>query len=113
MKDKKPSFYYTWGTILVVISLIIIITFLFLPTALGDAPDYMNYVSIGVVVLGIVIFLFGYFLLKKANFITKNRSQEEVKKKFEDEFYKSINQDKLDAIKSREYEEELKKSSKK
>lgn len=109
MKNKKPTFYYVFGGILVTISLITMVIFLFLPTALNDAPEYVNYISLGMVVLGLVIFFFGYFLLKKANFITKNRAQEDVKKKFEDELNRAIYQDKLDGIKSKEYEEELNK----
>ena len=108
MKDKKPGFYYISGSILTVISLIIMIVFLFLPSALRDGPEYMNYVSLGMVVLGLVIFLFGYFLLKKANYINKQKSQEDVKRKFDDEYNKVLHQDELDKIRSRELEASLK-----
>ena len=54
----------------------------------------------------------GYFLLKKANYINKQKSQEDVKRKFEDEFNKVLHQDELDAIRSRELEASLKNKDK-
>lgn len=113
MKNKKPGLYYVFGSILTVISLTLMIVFLFLPTALKDAPEYVNYISLGMVVLGLVIFFFGYFLLKKANYINKQKSQEDVKRKFEDEYNKVLHQDELDAIRSRELEASLKNKNKK
>ncbi len=112
MKNKKPGFYYIFGSILTAISLTIMVIFLFLPAALQDGPEYMNYISLGMVVLGLVIFFFGYFLLKKANYINKQKSQEDVKRKFENEFNKVLHQDELDAIRSRELEASLKNKDK-
>lgn len=106
---KTPKFYYILGGTICTLSLITIIIFLFLPTALIDAPEYVNYISLGAVILALVAFIFSTFLLKKGNFIRLNKSADQIKKKMEDELMKEKAEDSRDKLISDKLEEKLKK----
>jgi len=72
MKKKKLGVVgnFIIGGILVVISLVIIIVFLTLPTALKDLNlDYIGWVSLIFVVVGVILFFVGMFFLKKGNYL--------------------------------------------
>ncbi len=112
-KNRKPSFYYAWGSTISILSLIVMIVFLFLPSALKDGLEYINYISLGAVILSLVCFIFGYFLLKKANYLKTQKTSEETKMKMEDEYYKSLREDQLAKIDSQKFEEMLNKKNKK
>lgn len=106
---KTPKFYYILGGTICTLSLITIIIFLFLPTALVDAPEYVNYIFLGAVILALVAFIFSTFLLKKGNFIRLNKSADQIKKKMEDELMKEKAEDSRDKLISDKLEEKLKK----
>lgn len=81
---KNPKFYYIAGTILCSVSAVIILFFLFLPSILSEF-QFIGWISFAVVILFIIVFIYGIYLLKKGNFIKLNKSNDNYKKQFEEE----------------------------
>ena len=88
---KNSKFYYILGTILCVFAAVIAIVGMTLPSAIPEYSQVMGWVGLIVVVLSIVLFFFGIYLVKKGNFIRLNSVNQEAKnldKKFEEEIDK-------------------------
>lgn len=81
---KKPFLYYLFGTILCVLSALIIFIFLLIPSLVPEY-NFMGWISFGVTIVFIIVFIYGIYLLKKGNFIKLNKNKELINKKIEDE----------------------------
>ena len=72
---KKASFYYIIGSIVEIISIIVIVVFAFLPSAMKENfAKYESFLGWIFVILGLLGAIFGIYLLKKGNFIRLNNS---------------------------------------
>lgn len=81
---KNPKFYYIVGAILCCVSAIIILFFLLLPSILSEF-QFIGWVSFAVIIVFIIVFIYGIYLLKKGNFIKLNKNTDNYKKQFEEE----------------------------
>ena len=75
---KKASFYYIIGSIVEIISIIVIVVFAFLPSAMKENfakyESFLGWICVIFVILGLLGAIFGIYLLKKGNFIRLNNS---------------------------------------
>ena len=75
---KKASFYYIIGSIVEIISIIVIAVFAFLPSAMKENfakyESFLGWICVIFVILGLLGAIFGIYLLKKGNFIRLNNS---------------------------------------
>lgn len=91
---KSSKFYYIMGMIVVVFAAAIAIVGMTLPSAVPEYAQVLGWVGLVVVVVAIVLFFFGIYLVKKGNFVKMNKVNKEANdldKKFEeslDEKYK-------------------------
>ena len=85
MKDSKK--YYILGVVLCVIAAVIAIIAMTLPMAIPEHGQLLGWIGLGIVIVAIILFFFGIYLVKKGNFIKLNKVNEEAKnldKQFED-----------------------------
>lgn len=76
---KNYKFYYLFGGILTLVSLSIVVISIFLPVALKEMFNeyqFLGRICIGATVLGALVFFFGIYLLKKANFLKLNQKHD-------------------------------------
>ena len=75
---KKSSFYYIIGSIVEIISIIVIAVFAFLPSAMKENfakyESFLGWICVIFVILGLLGAICGIYLLKKGNFIRLNNS---------------------------------------
>ena len=75
---KKASFYYIIGSIVEIISIIVIVVFAFLPSAMKENfakyESFLGWICVIFVILGLLGAILGIYLLKKGNFIRLNNS---------------------------------------
>ena len=75
---KKASFYYIIGSIVEIISIIVIVVFAFLPSAMKESfakyESFLGWICVIFVILRILESIFGIYLLKKGKFIRLNNS---------------------------------------
>ncbi|MBP5694349.1 MAG: hypothetical protein J6X03_02705 [Bacilli bacterium] len=84
---KSSKFYYICGALLTVVAAAIAIVGMTLPSAVPEYAQVMGWIGLGVVVLAIVLFFFGIYLVKKGNFVKLNKVNNDAKdldKKFEE-----------------------------
>ncbi len=84
---KNPFLYYLFGSILCISSALIIFIFLLLPSLVPEY-SFMGWISFGVTIVFIIVFIYGIYLLKKGNFIKLNKNTDLINKKIEDELLK-------------------------
>ncbi len=85
MKNSKS--YYILGALVCVIAAVIAIVAMTLPMAIPEYGQVLGWVGLGIVVVAIVLFFFGIYLVKKGNFIKLNKVNEDARKldkEFED-----------------------------
>ena len=90
-KEKKPKnfkFYYLMGGIITLISLIVFLTFCFLPLANKELPNYLGWIALAFCAVSFITFLFGIFLLKKGNYLRFNAIKKDEEEKFKEDLNK-------------------------
>ena len=97
-KNKKPSFYYITGAIVLTIGVVMLITSFTLPL-IDKEKSYLGYIAMGLTIISLVVLFYSLYLLKKGNFLKRNRIkdsskdyEEELKKKLDDK-EKELNSD--------------------
>lgn len=93
---KKHTKYFILGGVVIGVSVLLMALFLTLPAAIKDAGDVLRWVCVGGIVAAFLLFLFGWYLVKKGNFWKNNAQREELRKETEEE---------LSAILERKYKE--------
>lgn len=72
MKDNRIKTNYVVGTILIIISISLTMVGVTLPL-INKTINYLGWIGLALTCIGILIFIYGYFLLKKANFLKLNK----------------------------------------
>ena len=86
---KNPKAYYILGAIVCIIAAIIAIVAMTLPSAIPEYGQVLGWVCLGIVVIAIVLFFFGIYLVKKGNFIKLNKVNEDANK-LDEEFEQKL-----------------------
>lgn len=82
-KERNSLFYYVIGSIISTLGIIIIVIFLTLPLAIkGMSDGFWGWLCVLFVALGLIIFFFGFFYLKKANYIRVKEKNDKSKEDF-------------------------------
>lgn len=69
-KERKSIFYYIIGSIVCFIGIVMIVVFMTLPLAIKELSDGIwGWLFVLFVAIGLIIFFFGFYYLKKANYI--------------------------------------------
>lgn len=80
MKKKNGSLkYYIFGAIFVIIALVLIVLGITLPLINKEA-NYLGWIGLVLCCLGILLFFYGTYNLKKGNYLKLNKSQDEEEK---------------------------------
>ncbi|MFA6755985.1 MAG: hypothetical protein WCR97_05810 [Bacilli bacterium] len=82
MKNKNPNMYYIVGGIVLTISVAIMAIGITVPMVMTE-PSYIGWIGVAIVAVGVILFFYGIYLLKKGNFIKINK--ELLKQKEEQE----------------------------
>lgn len=86
---KNPKSYYILGAVVCIIAAIIAIVAMTLPSAIPEYGQVLGWVGLGIVVIAIVLFFFGIYLVKKGNFIKLNKVNEDANK-LDEEFEQKL-----------------------
>ena len=84
-KEKKYRFYYIFGTIMTIFSIIILLIGIFVPMSIEEIlanNSIIGWVFFGLVIIGAIGSFFGTYLLKKGNFLKINYDTNKEKDNF-------------------------------
>lgn len=99
---KKTKVYVIVGTVLMIVSLVGLIVFLFLPTAVKEGNTTVNIISLVCVIILFLVFLVGVYLFKKGKYLKLNADLKVSEDLFKKELEEKIKEKQEEARKNNE-----------